>query len=154
MSGPPEWLAVGIFRLVVSWLVSLPMSKRKCTGNPATREVLQLPRPGQTVVGDDELEVIGFEITSQTTIPILKEKLKGYGLPVSGNKDALLEWLREFAADKESWRGLLLQPRQMQQRGARTGERANTQSAKHIVEQFGDKAKAVVQYRSRCGVYR
>ncbi|OBZ74112.1 hypothetical protein A0H81_06466 [Grifola frondosa] len=109
-------------------------AKCKQSTQSIASEILSLPQPGQTVTADEDLRTEDFEITPKTTIRVLKDKLQQYGCPVSGNKDALIERLRSFASEKESWRGIILQPRARHQRGAQMGTAANKHSAKRVAE--------------------
>ncbi|KAH9927789.1 uncharacterized protein B0H18DRAFT_273240 [Fomitopsis serialis] len=66
-------------------------------------DILNLPRPGQPLREDRNIETVTFTITKKTTKQQLSEKLKDYGLSMSGNRSDLIERLRQFAQDRTQW---------------------------------------------------
>ncbi|KAG1873455.1 hypothetical protein C8R48DRAFT_769887 [Suillus tomentosus] len=116
-------------------------------------EIICLPELGKTLGVNEQPQTVEFVIQQDTTVKMLREKLKEYGLQTTGKKADLIERLREYAADDTSWR-LLFQPARKGARGSYTGRRTAKLSAQRITSQFGEHELTLVQHRSKRGVGR
>ncbi|KAG2145144.1 hypothetical protein DEU56DRAFT_754025 [Suillus clintonianus] len=113
-------------------------------------EIISLPVLGKMLGVNEQPEMIDFCIRQDTTVKVLREKLKEYGLQSTGKKVDLIERLREYATDDSSWR-LLFQPAQKGTRGSYTGKRMAKLSAQRITSQFGEHELTLVQHKSKRG---
>jgi hypothetical protein len=66
----------------------------------ATIEVLQPPKVGETLGEGDEIVTDDFR---NFTKEKMKDLLRAFGLPVSGNREQLLDRLHEYASEKDKW---------------------------------------------------
>ncbi|KAM5536758.1 hypothetical protein V8D89_009597, partial [Ganoderma adspersum] len=98
---------------------------------------LILPKPGQQYNSNEVIETEIYEITKQTTIKMLKERLELYGLPRDGIRNVLIGRLEEFASDQMAWRSLF-QPQSKRKRGSQTGKRKESHSAKRVSVMFNN----------------
>ncbi|KAG2113229.1 hypothetical protein DEU56DRAFT_919729 [Suillus clintonianus] len=113
-------------------------------------EIISLPVLGKMLGVNEQPEMVDFCIRQDTTVKVLREKLKEYGLQSTGKKVDLIERLREYATDDSSWR-LLFQPAQKGTRGSYTGKRMAKLSAQRITSQFGEHELTLVQHKSKRG---
>ncbi|KAG1896037.1 uncharacterized protein F5891DRAFT_1193475 [Suillus fuscotomentosus] len=116
-------------------------------------EIICLPELGKTLGVNKQPQTVEFVIQQDTTVKMLREKLKEYGLQTTGKKADLIERLREYAADDTSWR-LLFQPARKGARGSYTGRRTAKLSTQRITSQFGEHELTLVQHRSKQGIGR
>ncbi|KAG1787536.1 uncharacterized protein HD556DRAFT_1312722 [Suillus plorans] len=114
-------------------------------------EIICLPELGKTLGVNEQPQTVEFVIQQDTTVKMLREKLKEYGLQTTGKKADLIERLHKYAADDTSWR-LLFQPARKGTRGSYTGRRTAKQSAQRITSQFWEHELTLVQHKSKLGV--
>ncbi|KAF8833105.1 hypothetical protein BDN67DRAFT_1060635, partial [Paxillus ammoniavirescens] len=116
----------------------------------APLDKVELPEPGQTFIPGTALKTVKFIVTVKTMKADLQRQLRTYGLPVNSNKTRLLEALREFSGDRDTWL-LLFQPQKKRKRGVHNSR--TSLSTKRIVEQFGDAGnEQVISYKSKKSV--
>ncbi|KAG0694257.1 hypothetical protein DFH29DRAFT_880844 [Suillus ampliporus] len=113
-------------------------------------EIISLPVLGKMLGVNEQPEMVEFAIWQDTTVKVLREKLKEYGLQSTGKKADLVERLRQYATDDTSWR-LLFQPAQKGTRGSYIGKRMAKLSAQRITSQFGEQELTLVQHKSKRG---
>ncbi|KLO05935.1 hypothetical protein SCHPADRAFT_895876, partial [Schizopora paradoxa] len=85
------------------------------------------------------LELNGKDATNKT----LKEILKGYGLPFSGNRTEKIDRLRKFSADKSAWMVIFNTNELKRKRGSTSGSRAESTFAKRKRTMFGEDPKLI-----------
>ncbi|KAG2120149.1 hypothetical protein DEU56DRAFT_918481 [Suillus clintonianus] len=98
-------------------------------------EIISLPVLGKMLGANEQPEMVDFCIRQDTTVKVLREKLKEYGLQSTGKKVDLIERLREAPSDvpgKLTVLHSLFQPTQKGTRGSYTGKRMAKLSAQRI----------------------
>ncbi|KAG1847320.1 hypothetical protein DFJ58DRAFT_843215 [Suillus subalutaceus] len=107
-------------------------------------QMLRLPVIGQEYTPGVPLATYQFVVTTKNDV---KEKLKQYGKPISGNQEEVIQRLCEFSSDEADWLSLF-QPKLKQKRGEHTSQMSL--SCKRIEDTFRS-AKQMVTYKSKKG---
>ncbi|KAG2146596.1 uncharacterized protein EDB93DRAFT_1104353 [Suillus bovinus] len=108
-------------------------------------EILCLPVLGQEYTPGTPLVTYQFLVTRRTTKADVREKLKQYGRPVSGNREEVLQRLQAFSEDNKEWLSLF-QPKLKRKRGEHTSRK--TLSQKRVEDTFGA-APPTLTYKSK-----
>ncbi|PIL33098.1 hypothetical protein GSI_04547 [Ganoderma sinense ZZ0214-1] len=128
----------------------MPPTNRPPISNTAESLILPLfhePLNPQT----NQVPTEEVKVTRQLTVKRLRDILKDYGLPQSGNRNALLERLRQFSQAKETWTSQY-RAAPGRQRGDISSQRsAKTETARVIEQQFGARVKVSTYQPKRVG---